>query len=307
MIDSDEFFKLILDTIADHIVVVDKEGNIQFVNHSWVSFAQNNSCLLDGSWAEMNYLDVCNRSAAMGDVQAQDAAEGISKVINSELDSFYFEYPCHSPESKRWFIMRVTPFQLRDTRYFVISHQNITQRKLAEEELLNQSRMDGLTDIPNRRYFDEFLNSEWKRCARLKMPISLVSIDVDYFKLFNDTYGHQAGDECLQSIGQVLKDFAKRPSDLCARIGGEEFSIVLGNTDAGESMDAAGKILNAIRGERIPHKSSPISPIVTASIGVATMYPDHDKSEKELIKSADSRLYSAKENGRNQVVSKNEG
>ena len=201
-------------------------------------------------------------------------------------------------------MMRVTPLELEDNAYFVISHQNITERKFAEEEILNLSRADGLTNIPNRRHFDEFLGGEWKRCARLKLPITLSFIDIDHFKILNDTYGHQAGDECLRTIGAILKEVTGQPSDMCARYGGDEFSIVFGDTTIEKSLDISMALLDAIRGLKIPNANAPTMPIVTASIGLATMYPTDLNSEIELIKAADSQLYSAKQNGRNQIEAK---
>jgi diguanylate cyclase (GGDEF)-like protein len=301
MIESYDFLKSVLDTITEHIVVIDSEGDILFVNKAWSAFAQNNACLVDEAWNGVNYLKECDKAADMGDDFGVEAASGIRSVIKGNEEKFYFEYPCHSPDEKRWFIMLVTSFTIQGVNYFVISHQNITKRKLAEEKVLNLSRIDGLTDIPNRRYFNEFLNEEWKRCHRLGMPISLAIIDLDHFKLLNDTYGHQAGDECLKSVGRVLKRFGKRPCDICARYGGEEFAIVFGDTNLEQAKILVGKLLNEIRLLNIPNKKSPTLPTLTASIGLATMYPNKENNESELIKESDKSLYSAKENGRNQI------
>lgn len=304
MINSYEFLKSVIDSITEHIVVIDQEGVIQFVNNSWVKFSEGNNSPITNAWLGINYLQACNKSAAMGDELAPKAAEGIRKVLNAEQKLFCLEYPCHSPDEKRWFVMRVTPFQLDDKAFYVLSHQNITERKLAEEEVLAQSRIDGLTNIANRRYFDEFLDSEWGRCVRLKLPITIAIIDIDHFKLLNDTYGHQAGDDCLRKIGPVLKTFATRPGDICARYGGEEFSIVFGNTTVEKILGIINKLLDAIRDLKIPNEKSPTMLTVTASIGVATMYPDSQTNKEELIKAADTLLYSAKKNGRNQIACK---
>lgn len=238
----------------------------------------------------------------MGDDFGRKAADGIRKAIETESDAFYLEYPCHSPEEKRWFMMRLTPLQVQRERYFVISHQNITERKLAEEEVLTLSRIDGLTQIPNRRRFDEFLDSEWRRCTRLDMPVTLALIDLDHFKLLNDSYGHQAGDECLRKVGGLLKRYAKRPSDICARYGGEEFAVVHGNTPLEHSLRLFDDLLEATRKLKIPNKDALPLPFLTASIGVATMNPKKDDNTEQLIKAADARLYAAKKAGRNQLV-----
>lgn len=302
MIHSYAFLKSVLDTITEHIVVIDRKGDIQFVNSSWVVFGQNNNCSIKNSRHGINYLKACDDSAVIDDQFALKAAEGTRKVINAEQKLFYLEYPCHSTDEKRWFIMRVNPFQLEGNIYYVISHQNITERKLIEEEVLNLSRIDGLTTIPNRRCLDEFLNNEWSRCARLKKPITLALIDVDHFKLLNDTYGHQAGDECLKKIGTVLIQFPRRSSDICGRYGGEEFAVVFGETALEECLNCIYNLQDAIRELQIANEKSPIMPTVTTSIGVATMYPDNQTHEQLLIEEADRLLYLAKKNGRNQVA-----
>ena len=303
MIASDDFLRSVLNSISEHIVVIDREGMIRFVNKAWVTFGQDNGCLIKtNAWLTINYLKVCDESAALGEEYGSEAAEGIRRVIEQALVLFCSEYPCHSPNEKRWFMMRVTPFQLADVLYCAISHQNITERKLAEEQVLNLSRVDGLTRIPNRRYLDEFLEAEWKRCSRLNLPIAIAVMDIDHFKLLNDHYGHQAGDDCLAAVGAVLNKIGKRPGDIFARFGGEEFLLVFGNTTTEQSLVPINGIVDAIRKLEIPNEESPTKPIVTVSIGLAMMYPDTQSNEKELIKAADKLLYSAKTQGRNRVV-----
>ena len=301
MIESNNFLKSVLDTITEHIVVIDNDGKILFVNKTWSLFGQNNACVIDESWVGVNYLYECDKAGEMGDAYGQTAASGIRSVINTAEENFYFEYPCHSPDEERWFMMRVTPFKIAEGDCFVISHQNITERKIAEDAVLKLSRIDGLTDIPNRRFFNDFLESEWNRCHRLGMPVSLALIDLDDFKLLNDTYGHQSGDECLKAIGRVLQRFSKRPSDLCARYGVEEFAIIYGNTSLDQAKILLDELLNEIRALNIPNEKSPVLPILTASIGLATMQPDQDNNESELIQEADRLLYLAKEKGKNQI------
>jgi diguanylate cyclase (GGDEF)-like protein len=292
-----------LNSISEHIVVIDREGMIRFVNKAWVTFGQDNGCLIkNNAWLTINYLKVCDESAALGEEYGSEAAEGIRRVIEHALVLFCSEYPCHSPNEQRWFMMKVTPFQLEDVLYCAISHQNITERKLAEEQVLNLSRVDGLTRIPNRRYLDEFLEAEWKRCSRLNLPIAIAVMDIDHFKLLNDHYGHQAGDECLAAVGAVLNKIGKRPGDIFARFGGEEFLLVFGNTTTEQSLVPINGIVDAIRELRIPNAKSPTKPIVTVSIGLAMMYPNTQSDERDLIKAADKLLYSAKTQGRDRVV-----
>ena len=302
MIESYEFLKLVLDSITEHIVVIDRAGSIRFMNKAWTAFGRENNCLIKDGWPGVNYLDVCEESAAMGDAFGKEAANGIRNVIEGKQHLFYLEYPCHSPDDKRWFMMRVTPLGFEGDGYYVISHQNITERKLAEEQALNLSRIDGLTKIPNRRYFDEFLDDEWRRCARLHLPVSLAIMDVDHFKLLNDHYGHLSGDDCLVKLGAVINDFGKRPGDLFARYGGEEFALVFGNTTIEQALVVIRKLVDAIDKLGIPNEKSPVSQYLTVSVGLAMMYPDTQGSCKDLIKTADKLLYAAKDGGRNRVV-----
>ncbi len=298
---SREFLESTLNAMKDHIVVIDHKGNILFVNNAWTTFGKDNSCPSSIDWENTNYLDVCENSASTGDEFGRRAADGITDVITANTEEFYLEYPCHSLQEKHWFMMQVTPFTLNNIRYFVISHRNITKRKLAENKVLALSRIDGLTGVSNRRHFDEYLDFEWQRCARLGSPISLAMIDIDHFKILNDTYGHQAGDECLKKIAQLLKAYTKRPSDMCARYGGEEFAIVYGNTDADHAQMLIKKLAKSIRDLKIPNEDSPITPYLTVSIGLITIY-SHDKNNSTtLIKAADTLLYQAKDNGRNQI------
>ncbi|MDJ0624147.1 MAG: sensor domain-containing diguanylate cyclase [Desulfocapsaceae bacterium] len=299
------FLDKILNSVTEHIAVIDAQGVICYVNKSWVIFGESNQCVAIKDWQGTNYLEICDQSAALGDDFGRRAAEGIRQVIKSNVDSFYLEYPCHSPEQQRWFMMRVTPFALEEKAYFVISHQNITERKIAEERVLEISRLDGLTGIANRRSLDNFLQDEWQRCARLKVPISLAMIDLDHFKLLNDAYGHQFGDDCLRKVSRLLKKSARRPSDLCGRYGGEEFAIIFGNTGADAASKIVTKLLAAVRGLEIPHKYSPTHSLVTVSIGLATMHPGIDSTHEGLVQLADELLYQAKKNGRNQIACSN--
>jgi diguanylate cyclase (GGDEF)-like protein/PAS domain S-box-containing protein len=301
MENSYEFLSLVLDSITEHIAVIDDQGEIQYVNNSWSIFGSNNECAISHDWSGVNYIDECDRASLRGDEYGTKAGSGIRSVVDQNVSNFYFEYPCHSLDEKRWFMMRITPFQVDDKKYFVISHQDVTERKIAENEVKNLASLDGLTDIPNRRAFDEFLSKEWKRCARPNKPISLAIIDIDYFKLLNDTYGHQSGDECLVKIGALLKKFVNRPSDICARYGGDEFVLVWGDTSLRQSLELVSELLQQIIDLNIPNCKSPTSNYLTVSIGLAELLPNKTNRESELISNADSMLYKAKESGRNKI------
>ncbi|MCW2235791.1 PleD family two-component system response regulator [Azospirillum canadense] len=165
------------------------------------------------------------------------------------------------------------------------------------------SFIDGLTGIANRRRFDEALLREWRRCARSHLPLSLIMLDVDHFKAYNDHYGHQAGDECLRAVAGLLDEQVKRPGDLVARYGGEEFVCLLPETDADGAASVAERLRETVAGQRLPHALSPVADHVTISLGVASALPQTDSSPDSLAQLADRLLYEAKRSGRNRVRS----
>jgi diguanylate cyclase (GGDEF)-like protein len=179
--------------------------------------------------------------------------------------------------------------------------RDMTDHRRAQTALERLATRDGLTGIANRRSFDEKLSNEWKRERRDLRTLSLLMIDVDHFKRYNDTYGHQAGDHCLQQIASVLEKVSYRPGDLVARYGGEEFAVILTATDAEGATIVAKRILDHVAALAIPHSGGE-GGHVTLSIGVATSLPQPDMTRDGLIASADSALYKAKHSGRNRFV-----
>ncbi|MBD1914153.1 MULTISPECIES: diguanylate cyclase [unclassified Leptolyngbya] len=186
----------------------------------------------------------------------------------------------------------------------------ISDRKQAEvalqqanQELHRLTIVDGLTGMANRRHVDQHLVQEWQRSIREQLPLSLILLDVDYFKRYNDFYGHLAGDHCLQRIARVLSSQVQRSHDLAARYGGEEFIVVLPNTELEGAIHLAETIRQAVKSLQIPHANSPASPYVTLSLGVATGFPAPGSSPSALIESTDQQLYRAKALGRDRVMS----
>lgn len=175
------------------------------------------------------------------------------------------------------------------------------QLNLANHELHRVSMTDGLTGIANRRLFDELLVREWSRCARIQKPLSIVMLDVDHFKEFNDKYGHQAGDECLKVVAKEIAKAVPRGSDLAARYGGEEFVLILGETDAEGARMVANRIRQQVAGLKMVNEDSPHK-YVTVSCGISTVLPSDDKPVEKLVKAADNALYLAKRQGRNTVA-----
>ena len=190
----------------------------------------------------------------------------------------------------------------------VLSHLVASTTEELEQkntELADMARIDAMTGLANRRHFDESLSQELKRHSRTGTPLSLILLDVDYFKRFNDTYGHVAGDDCLRGIAQVLKKEVHRPADLSFRYGGEEFGCILPDTDNEGALRLGERIRTALEQREIPHKSSDVSAFVSISLGVLTTSCTRETAADELIKSCDSLLYTAKENGRNRIETLN--
>lgn len=180
-----------------------------------------------------------------------------------------------------------------------------SQRKLAEANKILQklSSMDGLTGIANRRSFDEVLHKEWQRAMRQNTKLSLIMLDIDFFKLYNDHYGHQGGDDCLKKVAASLEDSLRRESDFLARYGGEEFSAVLPDTDEEGAAAIAETMRANIQEAQIPHADSQVSDYVSVSLGVGTIVPERNSDPESIIAVADQALYKAKEDGRNRVKS----
>jgi two-component system, sensor histidine kinase LadS len=172
----------------------------------------------------------------------------------------------------------------------------------ANRKLADLSTKDGLTGLANRRRFDEALNSEWKRAMRLDLPLAVAMIDVDQFKLYNDHFGHQAGDECLRRIAAVLRTCIHRSGDLVARYGGEEFVIILPGLNADKALILAETIRGAVQAEQLVHTKQSNTGVITVSIGIAARSPEPGQGAEDLLREADTALYEAKRGGRNLVV-----
>ncbi|MDI6934456.1 PleD family two-component system response regulator [Serratia sp. Se-PFBMAAmG] len=188
----------------------------------------------------------------------------------------------------------------RDEAYRAL---RVSQQQLLDTNLMLQRLMnsDGLTGLSNRRHFDEYLELEWRRAMREQQQLSLLMVDVDYFKVYNDSFGHLAGDEALRQVAEALRGSCARPTDLPARYGGEEFALVLPNTSPGGARLIAEKLRQTVLALNIPHTAPEAGSRLTVSIGLATQTPPIGSHCRQLILAADKGLYQAKHNGRNQV------
>ncbi|MEL6164738.1 MAG: PleD family two-component system response regulator [Cyanobacteria bacterium J06628_3] len=178
------------------------------------------------------------------------------------------------------------------------------QLEAANQALQELANMDGLTGLANRRRFDQYLQNQWMNLAGSDKPLSLILCDIDFFKRFNDKYGHPAGDLCLQKVGAVLNGAAQKNQDLVARYGGEEFAVIMPNTHAPGAVHVAALMQSGVRELQVEHSESEVSNYVTLSLGVATTIPGFESSPSDLILSADKALYQAKQEGRNRIVLK---
>lgn len=179
-----------------------------------------------------------------------------------------------------------------------VSQQQLLDTNLVLQRLMNS---DGLTGLSNRRHFDEYLELEWRRAMRDQTQLSLMMIDVDFFKAYNDNFGHLEGDEALRQVAKAIRASSARPSDLPARYGGEEFALVLPSTSPGGARLLAEKLRMTVAGMNIPHIAPAPGSSLTVSIGVSTIVPQAGSNSRQLIQEADKGLYAAKHNGRNQV------
>lgn len=187
---------------------------------------------------------------------------------------------------------------------FDISERKSTEEKLIvlQKELQELSFKDGLTGIPNRRMFDSMMEEEWANALRNHQPLSLIMLDIDYFKQYNDYYGHVQGDDCLKRVAKVLSSVATRSRDFIARFGGEEFVLVLPETDVEAARKVAERCRSVIFKEQIYHEKSQVSQLLTVSLGIGTIIPTRNDASITFIEEVDRRLYQAKQKGRNCII-----
>ncbi len=293
----------VMDALSSNICVVGLTGEILAVNRAWMDFSKSNAGGAEPVYLGTNYLDVCRSSEGPASQEAPEFLSGMRDVLEGRKELFQIEYPCHSPTELRWFLAWVTPLVKRRATQdaeklgAVVSHMNITDRKLIELDYQRLASTDPLTDLPNRRFFEEYAKIELDRLRRFGGAMSVLMMDLDHFKLLNDTYGHLAGDAVLKKVSAHCKT-AVRGSDLFARIGGEEFVALLLGTDEAGAIHLAENLRSIVENLRIKTDAGTLR--VTSSIGISSI-ESSDVSINASLDRADKALYAAKNAGRNRV------
>jgi diguanylate cyclase (GGDEF)-like protein/PAS domain S-box-containing protein len=292
--------RLVTENSRDVIIVADFDGNRSYVSSAAESMGgwSPEEAMAFGSLGLVHPEDQRKVMAAMRDLRSgRDDALAECRVRKANGDYLWVEAALRLIRDPGTGLPSGILNTVRD----------ISERKRSEQQLREAYRVvealaltDVLTNLANRRRFDQYLATEWRRSMRDCQPLSLLMLDVDLFKMYNDTYGHQRGDSCLKQIAEACKDVVSRPGDLIARFGGEEFVVALSNTESDGALQVANEICASLRGRRLPHSSSPYG-IITISIGCATLFPQAGRYAPELIAMADHAMYTAKHNGRNQV------
>lgn len=292
------FLASLLDSLADQIAVLDHNGTIRYVNEAWRKFGSGNGLSYDHPWIGDNYVTACKRSGENGDRMAAAIAARFHELFTGAIEEFEQEYPCHGPREPRWFAMRAAVLQDGTHTHFVVSHRNVTRRKLAEVKVAKLALRDPLSGIPNRRQFDQSLKDEWRRWKRGTAPISLLLVDIDHFKSYNDRFGHPTGDRCLKAVARAILPCARRAGDLAARVGGEEFAVLL----PGMAHPLAQAVAEHLRATlaALPIGIQLKRPI-TVSVGIVTAHSGWVGTMSDFLRAADIQMYEAKRAGRNCV------
>ncbi len=298
--EANRIVRATLDSLSAQIALVDASGEIFLTNEAWRRFARANGTPPREVYEGANYLAVCDSAGSAGSEDAAAFADGLRSVLDGRLEEFAMEYPCHSPTEERWFVARATRFLAGDgvAEGAVVAHENITERKLAEEATAHLALHDPLTDLPNRRLLRDRLENSLSRAAREGTAVAVLYLDLEGFKAVNDELGHEAGDRLLVAVAGRLRR-CLRGTDTASRLGGDEFVVVLeGVRGGGEALALAERLAGAL-GE--PYPVGGAERTLTASMGVALSAHPHQEDPEELLRSADLAMYRSKREGEGRV------
>ena len=293
-------------TMKGRILIVDDAmENIQILHHALqddhdVLFAMNGAKALE--LAQNQRPDLILLDAVMPDMDGYAVCQTLRALPATRDIPIIFVTALKTPEDEtRALDAGAADFISKPVNAAVVRARVRTQMtvKRQSDALRALTLTDGLTGVSNRRAFDETFDTEWRRCGRAQVPVGLIMVDIDHFKNFNDEYGHQAGDECLRKVSMAMRRAAARPQDLVARYGGEEFALLLPHQDILGAEVVARKLLDEIAALAIEHVKSSAGPLVTVSMGLASLIPNERIDPGTLVKAADALLYRAKAEGRN--------
>lgn len=328
ILEREKQYRTIIETVSDIIIRLDEDKNIEFVNPAIRFFGYEPSEMVGQPIKQ--YVEKVEGVKYDNDLISKIATRGVGPMATTNLEvNILVEKDSTLWEQKKSVPVLMDAFGLWDVSGEVVSKsgrnknflgtlciaRNITKVKAMEQELLStQARLigaveelkelatkDALTGIANRRFFDEYLEKEWKRAQRDQYHFSIVMIDIDFFKAYNDTYGHQKGDSCLKEVATTIDEAMKRPADMAARYGGEEFALILPETSSEGAVSLAEGLRKSIYDLNLEHKNNSCEPRVTVSMGVATLKVDNESGFTKLISQADKALYTAKDSGRNRI------
>jgi len=298
---SQRFTRSVLDGISAHVCVLDATGVILTVNRAWRDFAGGSGSSLGDVQEGANYLGVCEFAASLSTPDAAEAGQFLvllREVLAGHRTYFQLEYPCHSPSEQRWFMVRVSHIEASDPPRYVVTHDDVTALKLAQQALVMQATTDELTGVANRRAFFQALGVEFERLRRHPSShCSVLALDLDHFKHVNDTWGHAAGDVVLKHVARVVSGHT-RVGDVFGRTGGEEFTMLLPDTALDEAEALSERLRLQVSLEPLQFDGHSIG--ITVSIGVALL-TGSDTEAMEAVMRADRALYEAKHAGRNAV------
>lgn len=297
-VSQQQFLQQVIDIVPSSIYVKDREGRILAANQASARIHGTTvEAMLGKRESDFNPHFTQNQLEQFSALNQRVMATG--QPIQDSLQ----EIATASGEI-HWYQTIISPLIDADGRVLGVvgNSVDITVLKQMQEKLERLASTDGLTQVANRRRFDLYLQQEWQRLSREQQTLSLILFDIDYFKRYNDYYGHQQGDFCLIQITQAVSQTIKRPADLVARYGGEEFAVVLPNTDPEGALAVAEQIRQVIQDLRLAHARSSVDGVVTISAGVASSRPTSQETPEVLLRNADSALYEAKRQGRNRVV-----
>lgn len=302
--EADELYHTMFDTAPVGLTIIDENYNIIDCNETVLAIYG-----VSKEYYINQFYSLSPEHQPDGKKSSEKMRELIERTLSGETIKMEWMHctpegeplPCEITLARANYKGRPVGFgYMYDLRHYKILMDNIHWLEKEVDKMLYANHTDALTGIYNRRYFDENIDLVISNSSRSGGMLSLFMVDIDYFKKYNDTYGHNEGDVCLKSIAETLSNSLSRATDFVARYGGEEFAVVLPNTDENGARIIAEKLLENVRNRNIPHEKSEVADYVTVSIGVATGTVNHKQCGAECMKRADEMLYLSKQNGRNQ-------